>query len=199
MKPIFVNGSEKRGFRAGTTLLPILRNVVTYYSWRKYRREREKKAFLPRNVGLCGCQSDHPPPPRMVQSWFIHKILAEHKRRGLHSSRPVTRYIPGGKTRAALPSWRPESYLSLIRTCFFPSWFIKTTWRPDMDSVSPTCRTESPVGTLFQKTPEEASSPASSLESNAKVWMALLIIHTQSRRRSVYKQVKQCLFKGFTD
>uniref|UniRef100_A0A673BIX7 V-fos FBJ murine osteosarcoma viral oncogene homolog Aa n=1 Tax=Sphaeramia orbicularis TaxID=375764 RepID=A0A673BIX7_9TELE len=26
---------------------------------------------------------------------------------------------------------------------------------PDMDSVSPTCRTESPVGTLCQKTPEE--------------------------------------------
>ncbi|GLD62455.1 proto-oncogene c-Fos-like isoform X1 [Lates japonicus] len=40
---------------------------------------------------------------------------------------------------------------------------------PDMDSVSPTCRTESPVGTLCQKTPEEASSPSSSSsESNAK-------------------------------
>eukprot|EP00064_Thunnus_orientalis_P014806 superscaffoldBa00002634_g14853 len=37
---------------------------------------------------------------------------------------------------------------------------------PDMDSVSPTCRTESPVGTLCQKTPEEASSPAASSESN---------------------------------
>lgn len=63
-----------------------------------------------------------PPPPLrlMVQSWFIHKILAEHKRRGLHSSRPVTRYIPGEKTRAALPSGRPELYLSLIRTFFSP-------------------------------------------------------------------------------
>lgn len=40
---------------------------------------------------------------------------------------------------------------------------------PDMDSVSPTCRTESPFGTLSQKTPEDASSPASSSESNAKV------------------------------
>ncbi|KAM4542396.1 protein c-Fos-like [Odontesthes bonariensis] len=39
---------------------------------------------------------------------------------------------------------------------------------PDMDSVSPTLRTESPVGTLCQKTPEEASSPASSSESNTK-------------------------------
>uniref|UniRef100_A0A8C4EJW0 BZIP domain-containing protein n=1 Tax=Dicentrarchus labrax TaxID=13489 RepID=A0A8C4EJW0_DICLA len=83
--------------------------------------------FLPRNVGLRGCQSaPPPPPPRMVQSWFIHKILAEHKRRGLHSSRPVTRYIPGEKTRAALLSGRPQSYLSLTRTrvmgiylCFF--------------------------------------------------------------------------------
>ncbi|KAI9516022.1 hypothetical protein NQZ68_020550 [Dissostichus eleginoides] len=38
-----------------------------------------------------------------------------------------------------------------------------------MDSAFPTCRTESPVGTLFQKTPEEASSPASSCsESSAK-------------------------------
>ncbi|PWA16544.1 hypothetical protein CCH79_00004524 [Gambusia affinis] len=38
----------------------------------------------------------------------------------------------------------------------------------DMDAVSPTLRTESPVGTLCQKTPEEASSPASSSESGAK-------------------------------
>uniref|UniRef100_A0A7N8XNY4 V-fos FBJ murine osteosarcoma viral oncogene homolog Aa n=1 Tax=Mastacembelus armatus TaxID=205130 RepID=A0A7N8XNY4_9TELE len=30
-----------------------------------------------------------------------------------------------------------------------------------MDSVSPTCRTESPVGTLNQKTPDETSSPSS--------------------------------------
>ncbi|KAM3595597.1 uncharacterized protein V6R79_025989 [Siganus canaliculatus] len=37
-----------------------------------------------------------------------------------------------------------------------------------MDPVSPTCRTESPVGTLCQKTPEEASSPSSSSESNSK-------------------------------
>ncbi|KAM4540260.1 protein c-Fos-like [Fundulus diaphanus] len=37
-----------------------------------------------------------------------------------------------------------------------------------MDAVSPTLRTESPVGTLCQKTPEEASSPASSSESGAK-------------------------------
>ncbi|KAK5857328.1 hypothetical protein PBY51_010580 [Eleginops maclovinus] len=38
-----------------------------------------------------------------------------------------------------------------------------------MDSISPTCRTESPVGTLFQKTPDEANSPASSgSESSAK-------------------------------
>lgn len=78
--------------------------------------------FIHRNVGPCGCQSAPPPPRRMVQSWFIHKILAEHKRRGLHPSRPVTRYIPGDQTRAALPSGRPESYLSLIRTrvCFSP-------------------------------------------------------------------------------
>lgn len=39
---------------------------------------------------------------------------------------------------------------------------------PDMDSVSPTCRTDSPAGTLGQKTPEHASSPASSSESSAK-------------------------------
>lgn len=71
-------------------------------------------APLQQNVGLRGCQADPPPPLRMVQSWFIHKILAEHKRRGLHSSRPVTRYIPGEETRAALPSGRPRSYLSLI-------------------------------------------------------------------------------------
>ncbi|KAM6912558.1 protein c-Fos-like [Xenentodon cancila] len=38
-----------------------------------------------------------------------------------------------------------------------------------MDSVSPSLRTESPFGTLCQKTPEDASSPASSSESNAKV------------------------------
>uniref|UniRef100_A0A665WFN4 V-fos FBJ murine osteosarcoma viral oncogene homolog Aa n=1 Tax=Echeneis naucrates TaxID=173247 RepID=A0A665WFN4_ECHNA len=37
---------------------------------------------------------------------------------------------------------------------------------PDMDSDSPTCRTESPVGTLCQKTPEEASSPAASSGTN---------------------------------
>lgn len=53
---------------------------------------------------------------------------------------------------------------------------------PDMDSVSATRRTESPVGTLCQrKTPEEeasspsstisssSSSPSSSPDSNAKV------------------------------
>lgn len=40
---------------------------------------------------------------------------------------------------------------------------------PDMDSASPTCRTESPFGTVCQKTPEDAaSSPASSSESSAK-------------------------------
>lgn len=118
-----------------------------------------------------------PPSPRMVQSWFIHKIVAEHKRRGLDSSRPVTRYIPGEKTRAALPSGRPESYLSLIRTCvsFLSLVMYHNNLTPDMDSVSSTCRTESPVGTFCQKTPEEeASSPASSSESNAKVWMQRL-------------------------
>uniref|UniRef100_A0A1A8BWN2 BZIP domain-containing protein n=1 Tax=Nothobranchius kadleci TaxID=1051664 RepID=A0A1A8BWN2_NOTKA len=37
-----------------------------------------------------------------------------------------------------------------------------------MDPVSPSLRTQSPVGTVCQKTPEEASSPASSSESSAK-------------------------------
>lgn len=76
-----------------------------------------------------------PPPRRMVQSRFIHKILAEHKRRGLHSSRSVTRYIPGERTWALL-SGKPESYLSLTRTrvvvfvyeCV-SSRCILTTWR----------------------------------------------------------------------
>uniref|UniRef100_A0A3Q3VKH6 BZIP domain-containing protein n=1 Tax=Mola mola TaxID=94237 RepID=A0A3Q3VKH6_MOLML len=40
---------------------------------------------------------------------------------------------------------------------------------PDMDSVSPTCRTESPVGTLCQKRPEDTSFPASSSESEVSV------------------------------
>ncbi|XP_027855942.1 proto-oncogene c-Fos-like isoform X2 [Xiphophorus couchianus] len=44
----------------------------------------------------------------------------------------------------------------------------KNNQTPDMDAVSPTLRTESPVGTLCQKTPEEAISPASSSESGAK-------------------------------
>ncbi|XP_068608030.1 protein c-Fos-like [Brachionichthys hirsutus] len=42
---------------------------------------------------------------------------------------------------------------------------------PDMDSVSPICRTASPAGTLRQKTPEEASSASSASsasESSAK-------------------------------
>ncbi|KAM8914616.1 protein c-Fos-like [Spinachia spinachia] len=39
---------------------------------------------------------------------------------------------------------------------------------PDMDSVSSTCRTEAAAGTLSPKTSEEASSPASSSESDAK-------------------------------
>uniref|UniRef100_A0A8C6LX40 V-fos FBJ murine osteosarcoma viral oncogene homolog Aa n=1 Tax=Nothobranchius furzeri TaxID=105023 RepID=A0A8C6LX40_NOTFU len=37
-----------------------------------------------------------------------------------------------------------------------------------MDPVSPSLRTQSPVGTVCQKTPEEASSPASSSESNTR-------------------------------
>uniref|UniRef100_A0A1A8HRK8 BZIP domain-containing protein n=1 Tax=Nothobranchius kuhntae TaxID=321403 RepID=A0A1A8HRK8_NOTKU len=37
-----------------------------------------------------------------------------------------------------------------------------------MDPVSPSLRTQSPVGTVCQKTPEEASSPASSSGSSAK-------------------------------
>lgn len=67
---------------------------------------------------------------------------------------------------------------------------------PDMDSDSPTCRTESPVGTLCQKTPEEASSPASSSESSAKVWMALLIIYSTCSRKLTpppFMQVSLCL------
>ena len=35
-------------------------------------------------------------PPRMVRSVFIHKILAEYKRRGLRFSHLCARYIPGG-------------------------------------------------------------------------------------------------------
>ncbi|XP_072221135.1 protein c-Fos-like [Leuresthes tenuis] len=107
----------------------------------------------------------------MVQSWFIHKILAEHKRRGLHSCRPVTRYIPGEKTPLALPSGRPQSIFVIDQdwcTYLFFRVMYHNSLTPDMDSVSPTLRTESPVGTLCQKTPEDASSPASSSESNAK-------------------------------
>lgn len=57
-----------------------------------------------------------PPSRLMVQSRFIHKILAEHKRRGLHPSRPVTRYIPGEET----PDAR-QSHLSLIS---YPSFHL---------------------------------------------------------------------------
>ncbi|XP_036065820.1 proto-oncogene c-Fos isoform X2 [Oryzias melastigma] len=83
----------------------------------------------------------------MVQSRFIHKIQAEHKRRGLHSSHSVTRYTPGEKTSLSQPK-RTSGVIFVQRA---PS----------------SLRTESPVGTLCQKTPEEASSPASS-ESNAQ-------------------------------
>lgn len=99
----------------------------------------------------------------MVRSWFIHKILAEHKRRGLHSSRPVTRYIPGGKTRAVLPGGKPRHLIRIT-----PLLLCSMKPPSDMDSESPTCRTDSLAGTLGQKTPEDASSPASSSESNAK-------------------------------
>lgn len=121
-----------------------------------------------------------PSPEQMVQSWFIHKILAEHKRRGLHSSHSVTRWIPGEDTRTLPFSGRPESYLSLAGLVFFffffhPCGILAHIVTPDMDSVSPACRTDSPPGTLFQKTPEEASSPASSSEITGKVWMVWLV------------------------
>lgn len=76
-----------------------------------------------------------PSTEQMVQSWFIHKILAEHKRRGLHSSHSVTRWIPGEDTRTLPFSGRPESYLSLTGLVFFfptpvASWLIsrRLTW-----------------------------------------------------------------------
>lgn len=74
---------------------------------------------------------------------------------------------------------------------------------PDMDSVSATRRTESPVGTLCQrKTPEEeasspsstisssSSSPSSSPDSNAKVWMV-----SSSYNKKTITQYLVCFLK----
>lgn len=54
----------------------------------------------------------------MVQSWFIHKILAEHKRRGLHSSRPVTRYTWRKRPVLFCPA-EGHSHWPLIRIRYF--------------------------------------------------------------------------------
>lgn len=135
------------------------------------------------------------PPRRMVQSRFIHKILAEHKRRGLHPKSSSYQVHTWRKEPPPRPATRPQSHLSLRGICegFFFSYYYYNYYNfllllivqkkqqkhflmhhnnltPDMDSASPTCRTESPFGTVCQKTPEDAaSSPASSSESSAKV------------------------------
>lgn len=84
-----------------------------------------------------------PAPPSSSHEWYslcsFIKILAEHKRRGVHSSRAVARYIPGGKTRGG-----PEVVIHrdiycsvlclLVSLCFIPlssilfffSFFLKT-------------------------------------------------------------------------
>lgn len=83
--------------------------------------------------------------PSSSHEWYslcsFIKILAEHKRRGVHSSRAVARYIPGGKTRGG-----PEVVIHrdiycsvlclLVSLCFIPlssilfffSFFLKTWW-----------------------------------------------------------------------
>lgn len=109
--------------------LQMLSRLWTIFQMMKRTTERMIKTMLlppqPLSVLL------PPPLEEMVQSWFIHKILAEHKRRGLHSSHSVTRWIPGEETRALPFSGRPQSYLALIGTrVFYPtvtSWLIS--WR----------------------------------------------------------------------